>query len=362
MRKLNRHINQIGPPDQMAMSLASIRQTRLAKPPGSMGKLEDIAVQLAGITGNVVNHVEHRRIIVLCADNGIMEEEISSAPRSVTVAQAINMTRGRSGMSVLASYFGAEIQVVDVGIAEAYDCPAILNRKILHGTYNFLHRPAMSKEATIKAVLTGIDLARQAKEDGVDILGVGEMGIGNSTSASAVFVALTGIEPEFVLKCDREISDAVFSRKKKIIESALGNYQLDPKDPIDILSKIGGLDLAAMCGVYLGAAEYRCPVVIDGFVSAIAALCAVRLCPTAAKYMFASHASEESGYYLAAQQLALSPCLHLDMRLGEGSGCPLAFEVIAAACAVMRDMATFEEAGIDDSYLDEIREECRFLL
>lgn len=362
MQRLDAHIKKIGLLDQTAMSLASIHHTRLAKPPGSMGKLEDIAVQLAGITGKVKNQVERRRIIVLCADNGVTEEGVSLASKCVTVAQAINMTKGGTGMSALAQYFGAEVQVVDVGIASEYECPAILNRRVMCGTNNFTCRPAMPHESAVKAILTGIELAKQAKDDNIDIIGVGEMGVGNSTSASAVLAALTGMPVELVLGSDGEMSDAAFSRKKKAIKTALKQYCLNPNYPIDILSKVGGLDLAAMCGVYLGAAEYRCPVVIDGFVSAVAALCAARLCPTAAKYMFSSHAATDHGYHLVAQQLDLSPCLNLNMSLGEGSGCPLAFEVIAAACAIMREMATFEEASIDDSYLDEIEESGTFLL
>ena len=362
MQSLDTHINKIGVLNQTAMSLASIHHTRLAKPPGSMGKLEDIAIQVSGITGKVNSQVERRRIIVLCADNGVTEEGVSLASKSITAAQAINMAKGGAGISALAQYFGDEVQVVDIGIANEYDCPAIINRKIMRGTNNFTNKPAMSRENAVKAILTGIDLAKQAKDDKIDIIGVGEMGIGNSTSASAVLAVLTGMPPGLVLGDDHEISDAAFSRKKWAIETALGRYHLNPNDPIDILAKVGGLDLAAMCGVYLGAAEYRCPVVIDGFASGVAALCAARLCPTAVKYMFSSHADKKCGYQLVAQQLNLSPCLHLDMWLGEGSGCPLAFEIISAACAVVTSMATFEEAAIDDSYLDEVREDVTFQL
>jgi len=362
MQSLDEHISRIRPLDQTAMSLASIHHTRLAKPPGSMGKLEDIAIQVAGITGKVKNQMERRRIVVLCADNGITAEGVSLASKSVTVAQAINMTRGGAGISALAQYFGDEVQVVDVGMASDYDCPDIVNRRIMPGTYDFLNRPAMSRENAIKAILTGIDLAREAAEDHINIIGVGEMGAGNSTSASAVLAALTGMSTDLVLGRDHENCEATFARKKRTVEAALERYHLNPNYPIDILAKVGGLDLAAMCGVYLGAAEYRRPAVIDSFPSAVSALCAARLCPTAAKYMFSSHAAKDHGYQLVAQQLDLSPCLYLDMWLGQGSGCPLAFEIIAAACAAMRDMATFEEAAIDDSYLDEIQEDASFLL
>lgn len=361
MRHLHTHIKRIQPLDQMAMGLASIRQSQLAKPPASMGVLEDLAVQLAGISGKVENRIQQRRVIVLCADHGVTAEGISMAPRSVTAAQAVNMTRGGTGMSALARHFGAEVQVVDVGIASEYSCPEILNRRIMRGTHNFAVQPAMTRENAVEAILTGIELAELAREDGMDIIGVGEMGIGNSTSASAVLAALTRTPADLVLGCSREVSGAALSKRERTIRRALERCRLDPNDPIDILAKVGGLDLAAMCGVYLGAAEHRLPVVIDGFVSAVAALCAARLCPTAVKYMFPSHAAEEPGYHVAAEQLGIDPCLDLHMRLGEGTGCVLAFEIIAAACAAMCGMATFEEASIDDSYLDDVREDSRFV-
>lgn len=361
MQQLHAHIKKIRPLDQMAMGLASIRQTQLAKPPASMGTLEHMAVQMAGISGKIENRIERRRIIVLCADHGITEEGVSLASSFVTVAQAINMTKGGTGMSALARYFGTEVQVVDVGIASEYDCPQILNRRIMRGTHNFADQPAMPRENAVKAVLTGIELAKQAKDDGMDIIGVGEMGVGNSTSASAVLAALTRMSAQLVLGCSREVNGVALSKREKTIQNALERYHLDPNDPIDVLAKVGGLDMAAMCGVYLGAAEHRLPVVIDGFVSAVAALCAARLCPTAVKYMFPSHAAEEPGYHVAAEQLGVSPYLNLHMRLGEGSGCTLAFEIIGAACAAMCGMATFEEAAIDDSYLDDVREDNSFL-
>lgn len=362
MQSLDEHIRKIGPLDQTAMSLASIHHTRLAKPPGSMGRLEEIAVQIAGITGKVKNRMDRRRVIILCADNGVTAEGVSLASQSLTAAQAVNMTRGGAGVSVLAQYFGDEIQVVDVGIASEYDCPEILNRKIMPGAYDFLVRPAMSRENAVKAVLTGIDLAAQAADDRMDLLGVGEMGAGDSTAASAVLSALTGMPTELVLGRGHGNCDATFSRKKRTVDAALERYHLNPAQPIDILAKVGGLNLAAMCGVYLGAAERRCPAVIDGFGSAVAALCAVRLCPDTAKYLFPSHDSGDRGYQLAMQQLKLTPYLNLGVWLGQGSGCPLAFEVIAAACAAMGNMATFEEAAIDDSYLDEMQEDASFLL
>lgn len=353
-------IRNIRPLDREAMRRAEERQAKLAKPPGSLGKLEDISVQLAGITGELRNQIRRRRILVLCADNGVVEEGVSSAPQSVTAAQAVNMTRGLTGMSSMAKFFGCEVVVADVGIACPYHCPGIVNLRVMPGTRNLAREPAMTRDQAVRALLAGAGLAARAAEDGVSVIGVGEMGIGNTTTSAAVLSALTGAAAAAVTGRGGGITDEAFDRKKRLIDDAIARHRPDARDPVDVLSKVGGLDLAAMCGVFLGAAAHRLPAVIDGFISVVAALCAVRLCPETRGYLFASHASYEKGYALAISELALSPWLALDMRLGEGSGCPIAFEVMAAACAVMNDMATFEQASINDGYLDEIREKDSF--
>ncbi len=353
--ELNRVLSQIRPLDRGIMDRARRWQEKLAKPPGSRGGLEGAAVRLAGMCGQLKNEMTTRRIVVLCADNGIVEEGIGSAPRTVTAAQAANMTRYLTGMSSMAHAFSDQVQVVDVGIADPYDAPEVLDRKIAPGTKNFLHERAMTREQTLRAILLGVELAKQAKDEGVSVLGVGEMGIGNTTTSSAVLCALTGLSVEEVTGRGGGITDAAFLKKKDVITRGLEKHRPDPADPVDVLSKVGGLDLAAMCGVFLGAALYRIPVVIDGLISVVAALCAKRLCPLAAEYMFPSHASFEIGYRVAARELGLEPWFLLNMRLGEGSGCPLAFRVLEAACAYTNHMATFDQASIDDGYLDEIR-------
>ena len=353
--KLKALLRSIGPLDDRAMEKARERQAELAKPPGSLGRLEDISIRLAGITGQVHNTVEKRRIIVLCADNGVAEEGVASAPQTVTAAQAVNMTRRLTGMSTLAKHFGDDVQVVDMGIACPYNCPGILNRSLGRGTKNLYREPAMTREQALQAILTGAELAGQAKAEGIRVIGVGEMGIGNTTTSAAVLAALTGLSVEQVTGRGGGITDESFRKKKRVIAHALELHRPDRDDPVDVLSKVGGFDLAAMCGVFLGAAANRIPVVADGLISIVAALCAGRLCSRAAEYIFPSHASYEIGYRLAAQELGLEPWLLLNMRLGEGSGCPLAFQVMDAACAVMNEMATFAEASINDDYLEEIR-------
>ena len=349
-------IDSIQPLDAKASALARERQAKLAKPPGSLGLLEDMSVQLAGISGSVKNRIEKCRVIVFAADNGIIEEGVSSAPRSVTMAQAVNMTKRLTGMSALAKYFGDDVVVADMGIADEYDCPAVLNCNLMKGTRNFLKEDAMNRETAEKALRIGAQLAKNAKADGYDAIGIGEMGIGNTSTSSAVLSVLTGLSIEEVTGRGGGLTDAAFAHKKEVLERAIAARRPDKDDVIGVISKVGGLDIAAMCGAYLGAAAAHLPVVIDGFISAVAALCAARLCPTAADYMFPSHASYEPGYMKAIDELGLKPFLMLGMRLGEGSGCPIAFQILKAACAAMNGMALFgEESVIDDGYLDEIR-------
>ena len=349
-------IANIRPLDTEAMEKAREWQGKLAIPPGSLGKLQDAAVRLAGITGKLRNDITRCRVIVMAADNGIVEEGIGSAPRTVTAAQSANMTHYLTGMSSIAHYFGDQVRVVDVGIADPYDAPDVINRKIALGTKNFVYEPAMTRAQAEEAILVGDEMAKKAHEDNVSAIGVGEMGIGNTTTSSAVLCALTGLTVEQVTGRGGGITDNAFAHKKEVILTGLEKHKPDPKDPIDVLAKVGGFDLAAMCGLFLGAARYRVPVVIDGFISVVAALCAARLCPAAAEYMFPSHASFEIGYARAAEELGLEPWLLMNMRLGEGSGCPLAFRMLEAACAFTNNMATFDQASIDDGYLDEIRE------
>ena len=342
----------VAPLNAAAMSAAEKRQAQLAKPPGSLGRLEALSVQLAGITGRVRNEIREKHLLVFAADNGVVAEGVSSAPQSVTLQQTVNLTRARTGASVLCRHFGCGITVCDVGVNADIAEPAVLNRKIAYGTGNIARGPAMTREQALTAIFTGAELAQATA---ADVLGVGEMGIGNTTTSSAVLAALLDAGVETVTGRGGGVTDDGFRRKKDAIRRALAVNRPDKNDVVDVLAKVGGFDLAAMCGAFLGAAASRRPVVVDGFISAVAALCAVRLCPNVRAYLIPSHASYEIGYRLAMEAMGLQPMLLLEMRLGEGSGCPLAFEILSAACAVMNDMATFDQAGIDDGYLDEIR-------
>ena len=351
-KELDALVREVLPRDRGAMTAAEEYQARLAKPPGSLGRLEEISIQLAGITGRVHNALNKKQLLVFAADNGVVAEGVSSAPQSVTKQQTINLMRGKTGAAVLAKHFGCGLTVCDVGVnADIYES-TVLNRKIAYGTQNICTGPAMTREQTLQAILTGAEIARTVD---ADVIGVGEMGIGNTTTSSAVLAVLLGADVEAVTGRGGGITEESFRKKKAVIRTAIEVNRPDRDDVVGVLSKVGGFDLAAMCGAFLGAAAARRPAVIDGLISAAAALCAVRLCPNVRGYLVPSHASFEIGYRLAMEAMDLRPLFDLGMRLGEGSGCPLAFQVLDAACAVINDMATFDEAGINDDYLDEIR-------
>lgn len=351
-KELDALVREVLPLDRSTMTAAEEYQARLAKPPGSLGRLEEISIQLAGITGRVHNALNKKQLLVFAADNGVVAEGVSSAPQSVTKQQTINLMRGKTGAAVLAKHFGCGLTVCDVGVnADIYES-TVLNRKIAYGTQNICTGPAMTREQTLQAILTGAEIARTVD---ADVIGVGEMGIGNTTTSSAVLAVLLGADVEAVTGRGGGITEESFRKKKAVIRTAIEVNRPDRDDVVGVLSKVGGFDLAAMCGAFLGAAAARRPAVIDGLISAAAALCAVRLCPNVRGYLVPSHASFEIGYRLAMEAMDLRPLFDLGMRLGEGSGCPLAFQVLDAACAVINDMATFDEAGINDDYLDEIR-------
>lgn len=355
--KLHSLIQSIAPLNQDAMTAAINRQAQLAKPPESLGRLEALSVQLAGITGNVHNRMDNPHLLVFAADNGVVAEGVSSAPQSVTLMQTINLTRAKTGASVLAKHFGSGITVCDVGVNATITDKAVLNKKIAYGTQNILYGPAMTREQAEIAILTGAELAINTQADAI---GIGEMGIGNTTTSSAILAVLLDVPVESVTGRGGGITDSAFQNKKEVIRRAIEINQPDRNDVVDVISKVGGFDIAAMCGAFLGAAASHRPVVIDGFISVVAALCAVRLCPAVRGYLVPSHASFEIGYKLAMAEMGLEPLFLLGMRLGEGSGCPLAFQVLSAACAIINNMATFEQAGIDDGYLEEIREGDKF--
>ena len=344
-----RHISEA------AVQKARERVDGLVKPIGSLGQLEDYAVKLAGIFGKPAPPPLKKAIAVFAADNGVWDEGISPVPQGVTAMQAVNMTKGITGVGVLAVSAGADVFVYDVGIRNFSGYKGVEDKRVANGTRSIAKGPAMDISHAIKAVAHGIDAAEALWEKGYRLLGCGEMGICNTTTSSAVLCALTGAEPEEAVGRGAGITDEQLAKKREVVRLALEVNKTDPDNTLDVLAALGGFDIAAMAGFFLGAAYKQVPVVIDGFISAVAALGANRLNPAVTEYMFASHHSAEPGFGIAMEALGLSAPLHLNMRLGEGSGCPLMFGVLDGAVAVLTKMATFAEARIDPSKLVDIR-------
>ncbi len=346
----------IKPACEDSMRDAANRLDKLAKPIGSLGKLEDLAVKISGMTGKQNNSFEKKVTIIMAADNGVVEEGVSSCPQAVTTIQTVNFLKGVTGICVLSKHAGADIRVVDIGIAGDLEYPGLINRKIRKGTSNMVKGPAMSREEAVIAIETGIEMVSQLVSEGYSLFGTGEMGIGNTSTSSAVAMTFLGCSAEEAVGKGAGLTEEGYNNKKSVIERAISINRPDPKDPIDVLSKVGGFDIAGMTGCFLGAAYHRVPIVVDGFISAAAALAAFRINPLIKDFILPSHFSEEPGYKLAMDQIGLKPMLDLNMRLGEGSGCPLAFNIIEAAEAIISEMATLEEAMIESDFLIDIRE------
>lgn len=368
-------LSKIGKLDEIQMEEAKYRQDYLVKPPGSLGRLEDISVKIAGIYGKVKTPIEKFAIAIMCADNGVVEEGVASAPQSVTLAQTINFTRRLTGVGTMAKHFDIPLLVVDVGVA--MDIPdylytdemldennaiprKIVNRRFSNGTKNLAKEDAMTREDAIRAILVGIDSAKAIKDSGADAFGVGEMGIGNTTSSSAVLCALTDLSPEEIVGRGGGLKDEGLRKKIDVVRNAAKRCIENNYDVIDVLASVGGYDICAMVGAFLGAGIYRIPVVVDGVISIVAALVAKELAPNVVNFMFASHKSKEVAYEKVMELLGLYPLFDLNMRLGEGSGCPIAFNILETASTIICDMATFEEGEINDDYMTEIRDKMLF--
>lgn len=350
-------IEKIEPINYDAYEKMQNHMNELAKPPGSLGELERISMRISAITGSQDTILDKRCVFVFAADNGVVEEGVASGPQSITASQTINMLNGITGVAVIAKHYKSNLWVTDVGINKKLYHKDLRERKIRMGTNNIAKQEAMTREEVLQAIGIGFETVKEASTNGFQVLGIGEMGIGNTTTSSAVLAALLGLNPEevqLVIGRGAGLTDSSYEKKIEVIKKTLILHKPEQEDVIGILNKVGGFDLAAMAGAYLGAAYYKIPVVIDGFISIVAALCAVRINPLVKEYLFASHKSHEKGYMLAMEELELTPVLCLDMRLGEGSGCPIMFEVMETACTIARDMATFEQAEIDTAYLEDI--------
>ncbi|MFC1992285.1 nicotinate-nucleotide--dimethylbenzimidazole phosphoribosyltransferase [Chloroflexota bacterium] len=349
MEKLSRTIEMIKPLNKKAMVEAQTRQDILTKPPGSLGRLEDLSIWLAGIQGRSIPQIKDKVIFTLVGDHGVVAEKIGNWPQEVTAQMVSNFIRGGAGLNVIARQVGAKIIAVDMGIAiDLEDYPDLLVKKVGYGTRNMALGPAMTETQALTAIETGIELVNAEVAKGLDIVGTGDMGIGNTTPSSAICAAITGRSVDEVTGRGTGITDKQLDHKVRVIKRALAINHPDPSKPLEVLTRVGGFEIGGLAGVILSAAANRIPVVIDGFISGAAALIAASLAPQVKNYLIASHLSVESGHRSMLEYLGLEPLLDLHMRLGEGTGAALGIFLSETAAQILAEMATFAEAGVSE--------------
>ncbi|MFA1819803.1 nicotinate-nucleotide--dimethylbenzimidazole phosphoribosyltransferase [Virgibacillus oceani] len=348
MSLLQETIGKIESLDQIKMNEIRMRLDNLVKPPESLGRLEDIAIQLAGITKTVYPDLNNKAIIVMAADHGVYEEGVSGNPQNVTYIQTPLFPRGLTGVCAISKVSGAKVVAVDIGVkGDISSETGVVIRKIKHGTDNIAKGPAMTRDEAIKSIEVGIQIANEEIENGAQLLGIGEMGIGNTTPSTAILSILAGVDdPVEITGIGAGIGEGGIDHKAKVIDEAIKLNHPDPKDGTDILSKVGGLEIGGMAGVILAAAAKRTPVVVDGYISTAAALIAAVIEPKAKEFMITSHVSLEPAAKKASELLGINPLMEMNMRLGEGSGAALVFPIIESACSIIRNMATFDEVGM----------------
>lgn len=346
MQTLSTLIDAITELDRGAMAQAQQHIDGLLKPPGSLGRLETLAVQLAGMPGlKGKPQVAKKAILVMCADHGVWHEGVAISPQVVTAIQAANMTRQTTGVCVLAAQAGAAVHVIDVGI-DADPIPGVVNMKVARGSSNIAVGPAMTTQQAQELLLETIRYTRSLAEQGVTLFGVGELGMANTTPAAAIVSVLTGAKPHDVVGIGANLPHAQLANKVDVVSRAIAVNQPDASDGLDVLAKVGGFDLVGMTGVMLGAASCGLPVVLDGFLSYASALAACRIAPAVKPYLIPSHLSAEKGARIALESLQLQPYLNMEMRLGEGSGAAMAMHIVESACAVYNQMGTLAESNI----------------
>ena len=350
---IDRTIKEIVPLDEAAMASAKARQDQLTKPQGSLGRLEDLSVRLAGIFGEATPRIRRKTVILAAGDHGVVAEGVSAYPQDVTPAMVMNFMGGGAAINVLAKHAGAEIVVLDAGVAaDLPSHPALRSVKIGRGTNNIAAGPAMTREQAIQCLETGIETCREQIAAGSDLLACGDMGIGNTTPSSAITSVITGTGADATTGRGTGLDDAALAHKVSVVQRAIDINRPDPKDGLDVLMKVGGFEIGVLAGVFLGAAAGHRPVVVDGFISGAAALIAYTIAPKAGHRFIASHQSVEPGHRIALSCMGLDPLLDLGMRLGEGTGATLAMHVIEAAAKCLSDMATFAEAGVSEKTED----------
>lgn len=342
-------IKKIGPLDGAAMAAASSRQDSLTKPAGSLGRLEELSIRLAGIQGRPIPQIKDKAVITLAGDHGVVAEKIGNWPQAVTAQMVANILRGGAGISVIARQVGARVVAADLGVVvDLEDAPNLIVKKVGYGTRNIARGPAMTSEQAEAAIEAGIELVNTEAARGLDIVGTGDMGIGNTTPSSAICAVITGRAVAEVTGRGTGLSDEQLAHKIAVIERALSVNQPDPAKPLEVLSRVGGFEIGGLAGVMLGAAARRIPVVIDGFISGAAALIAAGLAPAVKDYLIAAHLSAEPGHRVMLAYLGLEPLFDLNMRLGEGTGAALGIFLAETAARLLAEMATFAEAGVSE--------------
>jgi nicotinate-nucleotide--dimethylbenzimidazole phosphoribosyltransferase len=346
---LSNTIGMIKPLDKEVMAQAQARQDMLTKPQGSLGRLEELSIQLAGIQGKPVPQIRHKAIITMAGDHGVVAEKVGNWPQEVTAQMVYNFLGGGAGINVITRQVGTRIIVVDMGVAsELAPNSHLLSRKVAPGTQNIATGAAMTEEQAVTAIETGIEIVKDEVAKGLDIVGTGDMGIGNTTPSAAICAVITGKTVAEVTGRGTGITDEQLTHKVEVITRALAVNHPDPKQPLTMLAKIGGFEIGGLAGVMLGAAAHRIPVVIDGFISGAAALIATALAPGLKDYLIAAHLSAESGHRLLLEHLGLKPLLTLDMRLGEGTGAALGIFLVETSARLLAEMSTFAEAEVSE--------------
>jgi nicotinate-nucleotide--dimethylbenzimidazole phosphoribosyltransferase len=341
--------DRIQPTDPRFRAQAQARLDRLTKPIGSLGRLEELAARYVMITGEIKPMVPRGAVFTFAADHGVTVEGVSAYPSAVTPQMVLNFLRGGAGVNVLARHVGIEVRVVDIGVAFDFErAPGLIHKKVMPGTRNLLVEPAMSPTQAEQAIQVGIDLANEAVHQGIGLIGTGEMGIGNTTASSAITAVMAGRSVSEVTGRGTGIDDVSHAHKIDIIQRALNFHRLDSTNAMEVLAKVGGLEIGGLAGLMLGAAAARIPIVLDGFIAGAAALIAVGLQPHCADYLIASHRSVERGHQVILDHLGLKPLFDLDLRLGEGTGACLGMGLVFAAIKILTEMATFDEAGVSE--------------
>lgn len=344
-------VSKIKPLDSNLMVLSQAHLDNLTKPLGSLGKLESLAKQIVGITGQTKPELKNKVIFTMAADHGVVEEKVSAFPQEVTEQMVYNFIRGGAGINILARHVGARVVVIDMGVVKDLNPhPDLVIRKVNYGTKNMCKHTAMTHEEAIKSVAYGIEIFEEIwQKDPINIVGLGDMGIGNTTSSSAIIACISGKEVEKVTGRGTGVNNETFLKKIEAIKRALAKHKPNPDDPLDVLSKIGGFEIGGLCGITLAAASRRVPVVCDGFITTAGALLAHKFCPTVRNYLIASHSSVEIGHEVMLETLGLKPLLNLELRLGEGTGAALAINLIDAGIKILNEMATFDQASVSQS-------------